>query len=126
MLAEMANRAGDLGRRGEEAAARWLTSRGWRVVGQRWRDPAGELDLVCIEPGGSVVGVEVKVRSTGRAGLGSESITPRRIRRLRRAIAAYVEGHGAPSGGARLDLVELTRVRQGCWRLRHLKRIDDW
>jgi len=122
----MADEPGDLGHRGEDATARWLTSRGWSVLDHRWRDASGELDLVCLDPGGALVGVEVKVRSTGRAGLGAESLTPRRVRRLRSAIVAYAGRHGPRATGARLDLVELTRVRPGCWRLRHLKRIDGW
>jgi putative endonuclease len=122
----MANGPGDLGRRGEDAAARWLTSRGWSVLGHRWRDGSGELDLVCLDPGGVLVGVEVKARSTGRAGYGAESLTYRRVRRLRSAIVAYASRHGARAAGTRLDLVELTRVRPGCWRLRHVKRIDGW
>ncbi|HET6381584.1 MAG TPA: YraN family protein [candidate division Zixibacteria bacterium] len=115
-----------LGLRAEEAAAAWLTRQGWTVLERRWRGPGGELDLVCRDPGGTLVGVEVKLRTTGRAGVGAESVDRRRLGRLRRALAAYAVDGGAPATDLRLDLITLDRVDDGRWRLRHLPCVDAW
>ncbi|HSJ73403.1 MAG TPA: YraN family protein, partial [Miltoncostaeaceae bacterium] len=49
------------GRRGERAAARHLTRRGWTILASRWRGAGGELDLVAAR--GAVVAIcEVKAR----------------------------------------------------------------
>lgn len=113
-----------LGLLAESAAARWLTQHGWQVVERRWRGPHGELDLVCRDADGWLVGVEVKLRSSGRSGSGAESVDRRRVARLRRTIAAYAVDHQTASP-MRLDLVTLGRDPAG-WRLRHYRGIDAW
>lgn len=113
-----------LGLRAEEAAARWLTGRGWSVIDRRWRGTHGELDLVCRDRDGLLVGVEVKVRTTGRCGSGVESVDRRRLHRLRRALAEYAAGR-ARGCDVRLDLVTLSPKGLG-WRLRHYRGVDAW
>ncbi len=121
----MADPRHELGQRAEEAVAAWLAAGGWSVLERRWRCPAGELDLVCTDPAGSLVGVEVKVRSTGRAGTGVQTIDRRRIGRLRGALAAYARA--APRATElRLDLVTLEPEGGGRWRVRRLAGIDGW
>jgi hypothetical protein len=56
-------RARELGRRGEEVAAGFLTRRGYRVVGSGFLARRGEVDLVC-RRGDRLVLVEVKTRSS--------------------------------------------------------------
>jgi putative endonuclease len=114
-----------LGQRAEEAVATWLATAGWTILERRWRCPAGELDLICRDPGGTLVGVEVKLRSTGRAGTGSDSIDPRRLARLRAALGTYARG-SAQGRELRLDLVTLTATGDGHWRVRRLREIDGW
>jgi putative endonuclease len=115
----------ELGQRAEGAVAAWLVIRGWSVLERRWRCRVGELDLVCRDPTGALVGVEVKVRSTGRAGSGVESVDPRRLTRLRSALATYART-APPASGLRLDLVTLDPEGDGRWRVRRLPGIDGW
>lgn len=121
----MADPRHELGQRAEEAVAAWLAADGWTVLERRWRCPAGELDLVCTDPAGVLVGVEVKVRSTGRAGTATESVDPRRLARLRAALATYARA-ATPAFGLRLDLVTLAPEGGGRWRVRRLSAIDAW
>ena len=56
-----------LGRRGERRAARFLRSRGLRILAHSYRNSLGEIDLVALD-GATVVFVEVKTRAEiGRA-----------------------------------------------------------
>jgi putative endonuclease len=116
----------ELGRRAEGAVAEWLAGSGWRILDLRWRGSRGELDLVCLDPGGVLVGVEVKLRSTGRAGSGAESVDRRRVARLRAALAAYAAGGTVAHRDVRLDLVTLAPAGMGRWRMRRLPGIDAW
>jgi putative endonuclease len=114
-----------LGRRAEEAAAIWLVGRGWQLLERRWRSATGELDLVCLDPDGILVGVEVKLRRTSRAGDPAEALDARRIGRLRRTLADYAARRRPPATGLRIDLVAFTAVPEG-WRLSLWRGIDQW
>lgn len=117
----------DMGRRAEDAVARWLVAAGWTLLERRWRCRAGELDLVLRDPGGALVAVEVKLRRTGRAGSGAESVDPRRVGRLRAALAAYSSASSSRwHPELRLDLVAVSPASEGRWRLRRIPAIDAW
>jgi putative endonuclease len=117
-----------LGRAAEDAVARWLAGAGWTLLERRWRCPGGELDLVMRDPGGALVGVEVKLRRSGRAGRGEESVDRRRLGRLRAALAAYASTASRPRRLAqlRIDLVTVSPAHDGRWRLHRLAAIDAW
>jgi putative endonuclease len=115
----------ELGQRAEEAAARWLTQLGWRVMARRWRSSAGEIDLVCADPAGTLVGVEVKLRRTARAGSALEAVDVRRLSRLRGALADYARESTRRWPALRIDLVAVTPAAGG-WRVVRLAAIDAW
>ena len=114
-----------LGRRAEAATVGWLTARGWRVLEQRWRSSSGEIDLVCLDPEGFLVGVEVKLRRTSRTGGPADAVDARRVARLRRTLADYAAQHRSAATGLRIDLVSLTPEGEA-WRLARWPGIDAW
>ena len=123
----MSNPRHALGERAEAAAAAWLSSRGWTILARRWRWPDGELDIIGRDPDGVLVGIEVKVRSTDRAGSPVETIDRRRLRRLRAALGRFVSAASHPAGnGLRVDLVAVRPDGLGQWRLSHHRGIDGW
>jgi putative endonuclease len=116
-----------LGQRAEDTTATWLTTRGWTILARRWRCPEGELDLVALDPGGVLVAIEVKLRSSGRTGDPLESVDARRLRRLRAALSHFrVALTGSLGDGMRVDLVVVRPIGDGRWRLAHHRSIDGW
>jgi putative endonuclease len=116
-----------LGARAEEATAAWLATAGWRVLARRWRGSAGELDLVCLDPSGALVGVEVKLRRTPHAGSAAESVDRHRLMRLRTTLARFAaERDLAFVTDLRLDLVTVTPAAGGQWRLARYPGVDAW
>ena len=97
-------RKDDLGRRGEELAARYLIERGYRVIERNWRCSLGELDLV-VECAGDLAVVEVKTRSSVAFGHPFEAITPVKAARLRLLTARWCQEHGKPYRQVRVDAV---------------------
>lgn len=90
------------GRRGERLAARALKRRGYRVLARRWRTPAGEIDLLCLE-GGTFVVVEVKTTATGPLPAPRIDAAKRaRLAAARRYVARLPVVHGAR---VRIDVV---------------------
>ena len=116
-----------LGERAEAVVAAWLEERGWAILARRWRCREGEIDLVALDPDGTLVAVEVKLRRTGRAGDPSESVDRRRIGRLRAALGRFsAESRSRARGGLRLDLVGVQPSGDGRWRLIHQRGIGGW
>ena len=114
-----------LGLRAENAVATALEHAGWRILAHRWRSAGGELDLVCLDPAGVLVGVEVRARSSPRAGTAVESVDHHRVARLRATLAEYALRSGEARRGLRVDVVSVDRGASG-WRAVRLAGIDRW
>lgn len=98
----------ELGRWGEEYAAKLLTDRGFFICARNWRCQYGEIDIVCSK-GSRLYAFEVKTRTVVLFGYPEEAITPRKLVRMRLCAQAY----GATSGStkrrrwARIGLVSI-------------------
>lgn len=92
------------GRRGERLAAWWLRQRGWEVLGERVRTPAGEVDLVA-RRNGIVAFVEVKARKTV-ADL-DFAIDQHRLARVAAAAELLMERYATAGEDIRVDVLLL-------------------
>ena len=80
----------ELGKEMEVLAAKYLeTVRGWRVLARRVRFREGEIDLIMETPSGELRFVEVKGRRSKLFGDVRESVTAKKVQRLRRAIGRW-------------------------------------
>ena len=93
-----------LGAFGEATAAAYLAERGYEIVERNWRCAAGEVDIVAKECGGPVCLVEVKTRSSASFGHAAESITQRKLARMRAVAGYWRRSKGGPHP-IRLDLI---------------------
>jgi len=73
----------------EDLVAAWYQRNGYEVIARNWRCARGELDVVAWRDGVLVV-CEVKARRNGELGDAFESITPRKVLRIRRATAMFI------------------------------------
>ena len=64
-----------LGQSGEQAAAEYLETEGFRLLARNWRCADGEIDIVAVDRQTLVV-CEVKTRSGNRYGTPLESVQP--------------------------------------------------
>lgn len=92
---------------GEDLAAAHLARLGWRILARNWRCPAGELDIIAVEPGRSPVLVicEVKTRRGTRFGLPVEAITAAKVAKLRQLALHWLGEQDRGVGEIRFDAI---------------------
>lgn len=95
-----------LARRGENAAARYLKRRGYKIVARGSRTRWSELDLVAVD-GRTVVFVEVKTRASDERGLPAEAVDLEKQQRITRAALAYSRRHGLLDVASRFDVISI-------------------
>ena len=115
-----------LGQRGEAAAARYLKRRRYKILARGRRLRPGELDLVMLDPDGTIVFVEVKTRSTQDIGHPAEAVDAAKQRRLTRLAVTFLKRYGLLERAARFDVVAITWP-QGKWfaKIEHFKNAFD-
>jgi putative endonuclease len=116
-----------LGRQAERSVARWLEGHGWQVLEQRHRSAAGEIDLLALDSDRCLVAVEVRLRTSVRAGSALESVSSWHLRRVRSTLTAYARRTSVPHRGVRVDLVAVSPgPESGTWRLVRVPGADAW
>lgn len=102
--------AADLrGRMGEAEAAMFLSQHGWRIVGERVKTRAGEIDLVA-KRSGLVAFVEVKWRA--RSASLADAIDERRLRRVAAAAECVWQDYATQGEDIRIDVILLSPGRK--------------
>ncbi len=110
-----------VGRYGERVAVAHLLEAGFEVLDRNWRCCHGELDVVAVD-GRCLVAVEVKTRRSTAAGHPLEAVTPRKVARLRRLLAAWLEEHReARWPEIRIDVISVLRPPRGAAVVEHLR-----
>ena len=80
----------ELGKKGEDAAARYLTSNDFIILERNWRCGFGEADIIAKDSDGTLCFIEVKTRSNLDAGLPEEAITPQKQERYEKIALCYM------------------------------------
>ena len=104
------------GRRAEAIAAWWLRLHGWRILGERVRNPRGEVDLIA-RRGRTLAFIEVKARVKD-ADLAT-AIDAYRLRRVAAAAESLIHKYSKGTDEVRIDVILVAP-----WRMpRHLVNV---
>ena len=99
----------ETGLTGEQRAAEWLQSEhGMRVLEQRCRTKAGEIDLIMLD-GETIVFVEVKTRMRAAVGEGLLAVDRKKQQRITNASILYLLKKGWQNRAVRYDIIEVRR-----------------
>ncbi|WP_372968815.1 YraN family protein [Microbacterium sp.] len=115
----------DLGRAGEDRAARYLTDSGYEVLDRNWRCAQGELDIVA-RRGGWLAVVEVKTRRSLAYGHPLEAVDARKRRRLWQLAHAWALDNGGRIHGLRIriDVIGIVGTDPAVGQLEHLENLS--
>jgi len=118
-LIDMQQAKDELGRRGEDLAAEFLTGRGLVVLSRNWRCRRGELDLVAVD-GDRLVVCEVKTRSGTGYGHPAEAVTRSKAARVRQVTRHWLAEHRVGWCEVRFDVVAVHCPPDGDPTIEHL------
>ncbi|MBD3688991.1 YraN family protein [Nanchangia anserum] len=110
----------ELGKLGEDLAARYLRRAGYAILCRNWRVRYGEIDIVAAVEGVIVV-VEVKTRRSTYAGVPAAAVTAAKARRLRQLAGAWMGQNSPRSRGLRIDVIALEATGPRSLRLEHIR-----
>lgn len=111
----------DLGRRGEDEAAAYLTALGYRIVDRNWHCASGEVDIVALD-GPELVIVEVKTRRSRGYGDPLEAVDDQKLTRLCVLAGAWRRAHrGVRARSTRIDLIGVLMPRHEAPLVDHLR-----
>ena len=97
----------ELGEQGESRAARFLKKKGYKIIGRNVRcGKHDEIDLIA-RKGGHLIFVEVKTRRSTEFGRPYCAITPKKIKRLRRAAKTYLNQQKKIPAYFQFDVIEV-------------------
>lgn len=116
----------ELGRTGEELAARYLSARGWTILDRNVRTRDGELDIVAARDD-VIAFVEVKTRRSRAYGSPAEAVTHRKAVRIRLLATRYLAertpaGRGARAATIRFDVIDIL-ARGDTYAVTHLEGV---
>jgi putative endonuclease len=96
-----------LGRKGEDRAARHLSSLGYRVLERNYRTSHGEIDIIALDRE-NVVFIEVKTRSGAAYGAPELAVDRRKQERMVKAALGYLKRKQLHQMACRFDVVAIS------------------
>ncbi len=100
----MSERRQQAGRAGEELAAEYLKSQGFKIVDRNYRCRLGEIDIIA-EENGVTVFIEVRSRTGISCGNPEESVTYKKGLTLKKLAKRYMQQKYGREVASRIDLV---------------------
>ena len=107
-----------IGKRGEDAAARFLENNGYEILERNWKCEYGEADIIAME-GTTLVFVEVKTRSNEKHGFPEDAITPKKRKKYEQIAHVYLSQTDFVDIRVRFDVMALLVAGKNRAFLRH-------
>lgn len=107
-----------LGKKGEDAAVRYLHQHGYDILERNWTCFAGEADIIARD-GEALVFIEVKTRSDIRQGFPSEAVDAKKRATYEKIALAYISESEFVDMPIRFDVVAIVAARKGRAVIRH-------
>jgi putative endonuclease len=107
---------------GEELAANFLVSRGYRILERNFRCKGGEVDIVARDPQDrSLVFVEVKARRGLSYGVPQLAVTPFKQRQISKAALSWLSRNRLHDTNARFDVIAILLHTDSPHNIEHIR-----
>jgi putative endonuclease len=108
-----------LGRWGERRCERFLQNKGLRTLIRNYSCKMGELDLVMVDPDGTLVFVEVRARADEQFGPVEATVNSAKRERVSKAARHFIAAHRIEDRPLRFDVITLILGHRGPPQIRH-------
>lgn len=109
-----------LGKMGEEIASEYLKKLGYKIVTKNFRTRYGEIDLIC-EKNDSIIFVEVRTKSNLNLLSPEESITSKKIDRLKKSSLEYLSLNEKKYKNIKFEFIGILFYSDKNYKLSHIK-----
>ena len=108
----MAKKTGELGKKGEKIARKFLRRQGYRIRALNYSCPYGEIDIIA-QDRRTIAFVEVRTLSSGKYGLPYETLKYKKRYNLTRAARHYLHTYNLLDFDWRFDFVGIILPEEG-------------
>lgn len=108
-----------IGNEGETLAVHYLKKQGYTIIARNFTTRLGEIDIIA-KDGGTIVFVEVKMRTNNAFGAPFESINAAKKKKLTNAASLYLKSLKGETP-ARFDIISIIRHPSGSNEIHHIK-----
>jgi putative endonuclease len=109
-----------VGLTGEALALKYLVKKRYKIVETRFRLFRGEIDIIARD-GGTLVFVEVKMRTSDAYGRPEESVTPAKQAQIRKVALGYLLARRLGDADCRFDVISIRQKGSAEFALEHFE-----
>ena len=109
----------NLGNKGEDAGAKYLSAKGYKILERNYRTKQGELDIIA-EHRGRIIFVEVKTRHNSLHGRPAEAVGYYKQQRLIQTASIYLRQRQLLDCPCRFDILEIYAAGSS-WNINHIE-----
>ena len=102
----------ELGRKGEEAALRFLKKNGYRIIGRNYVCKMGEMDIIAKEKD-TLAFIEVKTRTSTTFGPPQLAVNPKKQSQMSKVALHFLKEKKLEDAKARFDVVAILLAPKG-------------
>lgn len=111
----------EIGKEGEEEAARYLESQGYQIIQRNFECRQGEIDIIAKDKD-EYVFIEVKTRQNFHYGMPCEAVNAPKQKHIWNATKYYLYFHKLEDAFIRFDVIEVYK-RRGKSYVHHIKQV---
>ncbi|SMC67030.1 YraN family protein [Sporomusa malonica] len=100
----------EVGDKGEQSAARYLSKQGYKIIATKFRAKTGEIDIIAKDKE-YLVFVEVKTRRSTVYGLPAEAVNFRKQQKIINTALCFLNQRGLTDIACRFDILEIYLLR---------------
>lgn len=119
-LKSILTKEGDLGKKGERVAVKYLKKLGFEIIECGFKAMRGEIDIIARE-NDTIVFVEVKTRKTNEFGSPVEAVDSRKQAQIKKIASIYISKRYRKFIPCRFDVVGIIVKEGGDYEISHVR-----